>query len=105
MWIFSYQVIILMYQYQNKYYIVRKGDFAVNGNKKIVYSLLSIANSSLFDGGDVSFLASYVAGNSSEITEYANNDPYFENKADFTGDVQVSGAEKVRMASVIAGLI
>lgn len=28
MWIFSYQVIILMYQYQNKYYIVRKGDFA-----------------------------------------------------------------------------
>lgn len=30
-----------MYQYQNKYYIVRKGDFAVNGNKKIVYSLLS----------------------------------------------------------------
>lgn len=41
MWIFSYQLIILMYQYQNKYYIVRKGDFAVNGNKKIVFSLLS----------------------------------------------------------------
>ena len=29
--------------YNNKYYIIRKGDFATNGNKKIFYSLFSIS--------------------------------------------------------------
>lgn len=62
-----------------------------------------LTNSSLFDGGDVSFWASYIAGNS-KITDYANNDPYFVEKADFTGDGKVSGADVVRMASAIAGL-
>lgn len=32
----------------NKYYIVRNGDFATNGNTKIIYSLLAIILS-LFD--------------------------------------------------------
>jgi hypothetical protein len=26
----------------NKYYIIRTGDFAVNGNKKMIYSMLSV---------------------------------------------------------------
>jgi hypothetical protein len=80
-------------------------DFVVNvENSNFSQVKGDLTNSSLFDGGDVAFLASYVAGNNNEITEYANKDPYFVEKADFTGDGGVSGADVVRMASVIAGL-
>ena len=62
-----------------------------------------VNNDNVFNGADVVFQSSWVAGLQTQVVE-ASADPYFALKADVNGDGQTNGADVVYMASSVAGL-